>query len=70
MFVPVTQIPRVLRDIATVFPIHHLAKALRGTVVETHGTGIATSDLAVILAWGVVALLVAARTFQWSPRGD
>jgi len=70
VFVPEHQIPTVLRDIATVFPIRHLAQALRGTITQTHGTGIAVTDLLVILAWGAAALLVAARTFQWSPRGD
>jgi ABC-2 type transport system permease protein len=69
VFVPESQIPRFLRDIATVFPIRHLADALRGTVIQTRGTGIATTDLLVIVAWGVVALLVASRTFEWSPRG-
>ncbi|MGO9322054.1 MAG: ABC transporter permease [Solirubrobacteraceae bacterium] len=70
VFVPESQIPKVLRDIATVFPIHHLAQALRGTITQTHGTGIAAGDLLIIAAWGLVSLLLAARTFQWSPRSD
>ncbi len=70
VFVPESQIPKVLRDIATVFPIRHLAQALRGTITQTHGTGIAASDLLIVAAWGVAALLVATRTFRWSPRGD
>lgn len=70
VFVPESQIPKVLRDIATVFPIRHLAQALRGTITQTHGSGIAAGDLLIIAGWGVIALLVAARTFQWSPRGD
>ncbi len=70
VFVPESQIPKVLRDIATVFPIRHLALALRGTFIQTQGTGIAVKDLLVILAWGVAGLLIAARTFEWSPRGD
>jgi ABC-2 type transport system permease protein len=68
VFVPESQIPKVLRDIATVFPIRHLAHALRGAVIDTRGSGIAGQDLLVIAAWGVAALLLAARTFQWSPR--
>ncbi len=69
VFVPEAQIPKLLRDIAAVFPIQHLAQALRGTVTQTQGTGIATGDLLVIGLWGVVGLLFAARAFQWSPRG-
>jgi len=70
VFVPESQIPLPLRDIATVFPIHHLAHALRETITQTQGTGIVITDLLVILAWGAAALLIAARTFQWSPRSD
>ncbi len=70
VFVPESQIPRVLRDIATVFPIRHLAQALRATIIETHGSAIRVTDLLVVLAWGVAGLLVAARVFQWSPRSD
>jgi ABC-2 type transport system permease protein len=70
VFVPESQIPKLLRNIATVFPIRHLAQALRATIIQTHGSGIRVTDLLVVLAWGVAGLLVAARTFQWSPRGD
>jgi len=69
VFVPESQIPSVLRDIARVFPIYHLARALRRTIIDAHGSGIAGGDLLVIAAWGVAALLVAARTFRWTPRG-
>jgi len=68
VFVPESQIPRALHDIATVFPISHLAHALRGAVIDTGGSGLDSRDLLVIAAWGVIALIVAARTFQWSPR--
>ena len=67
VFVPETQIPTYLRDIARVFPIYHLANALRQPFVQTHGAGISTGDLLVLALWGIGALLVAARTFQWSP---
>jgi len=69
VFVPESQIPTVLRDIATIFPIRHLAGALRGAVIDTHGSGIAGGDLLVIAAWGIAGLVMATRTFQWSPRG-
>ena len=69
VFVANSQIPRFLRDIASVFPIHHLSQALLTPITHTHGTGIAGIDLLVVGAWGVAALLIATRTFQWSPRG-
>jgi len=68
VFVPESQIPRVLRDIATVFPIHHLAQALRGTIIDTRGSGIAAGDMLVVAAWGILAMALASRTFRWSPR--
>jgi ABC-2 type transport system permease protein len=68
VFVSESMIPESLRNIATVFPIHHLDEALLKPVIQTHGTGIAATDLLIVAAWGVAALLIAARTFQWSPR--
>jgi ABC-2 type transport system permease protein len=68
VFVPETQIPKFLRGVATVFPIHHLSRALLRPITHTHGLGIAGTDLLIVAAWGVVALLLAARTFQWSPH--
>jgi len=70
VFVPESQIPKFLRDVATIFPIRHLAQALRGTITQTRGTGIAATELLIIAAWGLAALLVAARTFRWSPGED
>ena len=67
VFVPERQIPRFLRDIAAVFPIQHLAKALRQPFIEPHGAGVSGGDLLVVAVWGVVALLIAARRFRWSP---
>jgi len=67
VFVPETQIPKLLRNIAEVFPIYHLANALRQPFVEPHGAGISGGDLLVLAVWGIGALLVAARTFRWSP---
>jgi ABC-2 type transport system permease protein len=70
VFVPETQIPKFLRDIATVFPIHHLSQALLRPITHTHGTAIAGRDLAIVAIWGIAALIIASRTFQWSPRAD
>jgi ABC-2 type transport system permease protein len=68
VFVPESQIPKFLRDVATVFPIKHLSQAVREPIIHTHGTGISATNLLVIAAWGSVALLIAARTFQFSPQ--
>ena len=68
VFVSESMIPESLRNIATVFPIHHLDEALLKPVIHTHGAGIAGTDLLIVAAWGVAALVIAARRFEWSPR--
>lgn len=67
VFVPEAQIPHFLRDIASVFPIRHLAHAMLKSFATTHGAGISGVDLAVVAAWGIAALGLAARHFEWSP---
>jgi len=67
VFVPEAQIPRFLRDVAAVFPIRHLALAMLRPFVASHGAGVSAVDLLVVAAWGLAALLFAARRFQWSP---
>ena len=68
VFVPEGQIPRLLRDIASAFPIRHLDHALLMPITHAHGAGIAGTDLLIVAAWGVAALVIAARRFQWSPH--
>ncbi len=69
VFVAESIVPKFLRNIATVFPIHHLDEALLKPIIHTHGSGIAATDLLIVAAWGLAALLIATQTFQWSPRG-
>lgn len=68
VFVPWEQIPPLLQTIADVFPIRHLAVAMLTPFIDTSGAGIAAGDLLIVAAWGVAGLVVAARSFRWSPR--
>jgi len=68
VFVPESQIPKFLRGVATVFPIKHLAAAVREPIIHARGTGISTTNLLFVAGWGIAALVIAARTFQFSPR--
>jgi ABC-2 type transport system permease protein len=70
VFIPEGQIPQFLRDIASVFPIQHLSQALLKPVAHTHGAGISSTNLLIVAAWGAAALLIATRTFRFSPRAD
>jgi ABC-2 type transport system permease protein len=54
--------------VARIFPVKHLNQAmLIAFNPHTSGSGIAWSDLAVIAAWGIGALLLSIRYFRWAP---
>lgn len=69
IFVPTDQLSKTLQNIADVFPIAHLNKALfKAFDPATTGSGIAGTDLLIVLAWGVAGVLIALWRFSWSPR--
>jgi ABC-2 type transport system permease protein len=54
---------------ASVFPVWHLNKLLEAVFnPNAPGNGLVASHLAVLAAWGVGALVVAAVRFRWEPR--
>ena len=58
-----------LGHVASVFPVFHLNKLLEAVFnPNASGTGVIASHVAVLLAWGVGALVIAARRFRWEPR--
>ncbi len=59
-----------LTRVADFFPIRHFAQALFHSFTTQTGSGFSGRDLAVMAAWGVVGLLVAVRTFRWTPRDE
>jgi ABC-2 type transport system permease protein len=69
VFIPLSTMPSWLTDIASYFPVRHLAESLL-TAYNPYstGNGIAWSDLGVVALWGVIGLLVALRRFTWLPR--
>jgi ABC-2 type transport system permease protein len=69
VFVPTDQLSKTLRDIADVFPVAHLDKALfKAFDPTTTGSGIAGTDLLIVAIWGIAGLLIALWRFSWSPR--
>jgi ABC-2 type transport system permease protein len=71
VFVAVSTLPRWLVDVASVFPVRHLAAALLTAYnPHTRGAGLAPADLLVVAAWGVVGLVIALRRFSWLPLGS
>lgn len=65
VFVPLSQFPRGLRNVATLLPSERMADAMQ--VVWTKGDGLGSTglDLPILIAWGLASLLLASRLFHW-----
>jgi ABC-2 type transport system permease protein len=69
VLVPTNRLPERLDTIARVFPLEHLANALRYALdPAVTGHHLAGADLAVLAAWAVGAFAVAHVRFAWLPR--
>ncbi|HEY0935690.1 MAG TPA: ABC transporter permease [Trebonia sp.] len=73
--VPLSSVPKPLRDIAEVFPLTWLAQGLRSVFLpdaaarlEPAGSWQHPLIALVLLAWIAGGLAVCARTFRWQPR--
>ncbi len=53
--------------LAGLFPVRHLATALQ-SVWQPEAQPLDVVDLAWLVAWGVLGIVVALRTFSWEPR--
>ncbi|HXV92744.1 MAG TPA: ABC transporter permease [Pseudonocardia sp.] len=71
MFTGDADLPPVLDAVGWIFPLRHFVTALRDTFIPFHaGTQFAWDHLAVMAAWGVAGVVVAARFFTWAPRRE
>ena len=71
IFIPETEIPDGVLQVADVFPFRHFFEALFDAFdPATTGSGLELGNLAVVVLWGVAALLIAARWFRWTPHSD
>jgi ABC-2 type transport system permease protein len=69
VFVPVSELPNGLREIADVLPVKPFVDALTTAFdPRTTGLGFDGGDLLVLAAWGAAGLLLAVRFFIWTPR--
>jgi len=59
--------PAFLRAIADVLPLTYFTKLTRDVMVRHHHLWSETGSIAVVVAWGLGGLLVAARRFRWEP---
>ena len=69
VFIPESEIPSGVLQFADFFPIRHFFEAFfTAWNPATTGPGFEWGDLAIVAAWGVAGLLVALKTFRWTPR--
>jgi ABC-2 type transport system permease protein len=61
---PLSKFPAAAQPVLTALPSGALSSGLRA-VLAHHGAGFPGRDLAVLAAWAVVTIALAARTFRW-----
>jgi ABC-2 type transport system permease protein len=70
VLIPQSKNPGWVNDIATVFPLAHVAHGLHRAFDPTHsGLGLGVTDLLVLAAWTGCAFVFAVRRFTWLPHG-
>jgi ABC-2 type transport system permease protein len=62
---PITGLPHWLSSLANAFPLAPMLDGMRQALIFGHGPGAIWPDVRKLLAWLVVGLLVALRTFRW-----
>jgi ABC-2 type transport system permease protein len=62
---PISGLPHWLSSLANAFPLAPMLDGMRQALIFGHGPGAIWPDVRKLLAWLVVALLVALRTFRW-----
>ena len=67
-FGPTDDYPAFLQAIADVLPLTYFLDIVNGIYLEGESVFADPQALAVVAAWGVAGLLVAARWFSWVPR--
>ena len=71
IFIPNDDIPRGMQIVGDLFPVKHLFEALLTAFNPlTEGAGIEAGHLLVLAGWGLFGLVVATRSFRWSPRSS
>jgi ABC-2 type transport system permease protein len=69
VFIPESEIPSGVLQVADAFPIRHFFEAFfTAWNPNTVGAGFEWGHLAVVAAWGLAGLGIAIRTFRWMPR--
>jgi ABC-2 type transport system permease protein len=68
IFVPVDELPGWLADVGRIFPLYHVAVGVQTALGTAGDTSLRGGDVAVLEAWALGAVIVAARGFRWEPQ--
>ncbi|HZU14404.1 MAG TPA: ABC transporter permease [Chloroflexota bacterium] len=65
VFIPLSQFPSGLLNVAKVLPSEHAVKAIQAVWTQGEGLHSVAGDLWVVAAWGAAAVIIGARWFRW-----
>ena len=68
IFIPIQDPDAWYVTVAEFFPVYHFAQAMKAAYFAPVGSGFRGGDLLIIAIWGLVGIVVAARSFSWEPR--
>jgi ABC-2 type transport system permease protein len=69
IFIPESEIPDGVLNVADLFPFRHFFEAFFNAFdPATTGIGFEWGNLAIVAVWGLAGLVVAALFFRWTPR--
>lgn len=71
IFIPESEIPDGVLNVADLFPFRHFFEAFFNAFdPNITGIGFEWGNLAIVAAWGLAGLVIAALFFRWTPRGS
>ncbi len=69
VFIPDSEIPSGVLEVADIFPVRHFFEAFfTAWDPNTTGAGFELGHLAIVAGWGLAGLAVALLAFRWEPR--
>jgi ABC-2 type transport system permease protein len=66
VWIPIDTLPSWLQEVGRIFPLYHVAQGMQLSVA---GFGINADDVAALLVWAVVGIVLGSRGFKWEPQG-
>ena len=63
-----SELPRFLEVVSEVLPLTYLLRLVRSTFVEGDVISSSPGDVAALVVWGCIGLILAVRMFRWEPR--